>query len=240
MELFPAIDLYDGKAVRLTQGDYRRMVVYSEDPTALAREFAAAGAKYLHVVDLEGAKSGQTPNFDVIAAIVKETDLKVEVGGGIRSREIIRRYLDAGVMRTILGTAAATNPEFVSDMLEEFGRDSIAVGMDFRNNVLAVKGWTEDTELGCFDFCADMERRGVKTVIATNIAKDGMLEGVNCRVYEEFSETFGMDFIASGGVTTLDDIRALAKMKVAGAILGKALYEGNLSLIDALAAAEKG
>ncbi|MBR2668095.1 MAG: 1-(5-phosphoribosyl)-5-[Oscillospiraceae bacterium] len=240
MELFPAIDLYDGKAVRLTQGDYQRMVVYSEDPAALAREFAAAGAKYLHVVDLEGAKSGRTPNFDVIAAIVKETDLQVEVGGGIRSQEIIRRYLDAGVMRTILGTAAATNPDFVSDMLKEFGRDSIAVGMDFRKNVLAVKGWTEDTELGCFDFCTDMEQRGVKTVIATNIAKDGMLEGVSCHFYAEYAEIFGMDFIASGGVTTLDDIRRLAKTKVAGAILGKALYEGNLSLADALAAAREG
>ncbi len=240
MELFPAIDLYDGKAVRLTQGDYQRMVVYSEDPAALAREFAAAGAKYLHVVDLEGAKSGRTPNFDVIAAIVKETDLQVEVGGGIRSREVIRRYLDAGVMRTILGTVAVSSPDFVSEMLEEFGRDRIAVGMDFRNNVLAVKGWTEDSQLGCSDFCTDMERRGVKTVIATNIAKDGMLEGVNCRVYEELSEAFGLDFIASGGVTTVDDIRALAKTKVAGAILGKSLYEGKLTLTDALAAAGKG
>ncbi len=240
MDLFPAIDLYEGHAVRLTQGDYRRMTVYREDPVALAKEFAAAGAKFLHVVDLEGAKSGTTPNFDVITAIARETDLRVEVGGGIRSREIVQRYLDAGVLRTILGTVAVTNPDFVSEMLDTFGRDAIAVGMDFRNDVLAVKGWTEDSAIRCADFCADMEKRGVKTIIATNIAKDGMLAGVNHQQYAALSEKFSIDFIASGGVTTVDDIRALAKTKVAGAILGKALYEGALRLADALAAAREG
>ena len=225
MELFPAIDLIDGCAVRLVKGDYAQKTIYSENPAAVARSFAAAGAKYLHVVDLEGAKDGGTPNLETIRTIVKESGLLVEVGGGIRSEEVIKTYLDAGVFRVILGTAAV---------------QKIAVGVDIKDGRVAIKGWTEVSEESCFAFCEKLQKIGVKTIICTDISKDGLLSGTNLELYRQLSEKCKVDIVASGGVTTLDDVKRLAEMKLYGAILGKALYTGNIDLAAAVTLTKEG
>lgn len=229
MELFPAIDLIGGCAVRLVKGDYAQKTVYSENPAEVAKSFAAAGAKYLHVVDLEGAKDGGTPNLDTIRNIVEQGGLLVEVGGGIRSEEVIKKYLDAGVFRVILGTAAVQNPAFLEEMVQKYG-EKIAVGVDIKDGMVAIKGWTEVSAESCFDFCEKLQKIGVKTIICTDISKDGLLSGTNLELYKELSEKFSVDIVASGGVTTLDDVKKLADMGMYGAILGKALYTGNIDL----------
>ena len=229
MELFPAIDLIGGCAVRLVKGDYAQKTVYSDDPAEVAKSFAAAGAKYLHVVDLEGAKDGGTPNLETIQNIVEKGGLLVEVGGGIRSEEVIKKYLDAGVFRVILGTAAVQNPAFLEEMVQKYG-EKIAVGVDIKDGMVAIKGWTEVSEESCFDFCEKLQKIGVKTIICTDISKDGLLSGTNLELYKELSEKFSVDIVASGGVTTLDDVKKLADMGMYGAILGKALYTGNIDL----------
>ena len=229
MELFPAIDLIGGCAVRLVKGDYAQKTVYSENPAEVAKSFAAAGAKYLHVVDLEGAKDGGTPNLETIKNIVEKGGLLVEVGGGIRSEEVIKIYLDAGVFRVILGTAAVQNPAFLEEMVQKYG-EKIAVGVDIKDGMVAIKGWTEVSAESCFDFCEKLQKIGVKTIICTDISKDGLLSGTNLELYKELSEKFSVDIVASGGVTTLDDVKKLADMGMYGAILGKALYTGNIDL----------
>ena len=229
MELFPAIDLIGGCAVRLVKGDYAQKTVYSDDPAEVAKSFAAAGAKYLHVVDLEGAKDGGTPNLETIKNIVENGNLLVEVGGGIRSEEVIKKYLDAGVFRVILGTAAVQNPVFLEEMVQKYG-EKIAVGVDIKDGMVAIKGWTEVSAESCFDFCEKLQKIGVKTIICTDISKDGLLSGTNLELYKELSEKFSVDIVASGGVTTLDDVKKLADMGMYGAILGKALYTGNIDL----------
>ena len=229
MELFPAIDLIGGCAVRLVKGDYAQKTVYSENPAEVAKSFAAAGAKYLHVVDLEGAKDGGTPNLETIRNIVEQGGLLVEVGGGIRSEEVIKKYLDAGVFRVILGTAAVQNPAFLEEMVQKYG-EKIAVGVDIKDGMVAIKGWTEVSAESCFDFCEKLQKIGVKTIICTDISKDGLLSGTNLELYKELSEKFSVDIVASGGVTTLDDVKKLADMGMYGAILGKALYTGNIDL----------
>ena len=229
MELFPAIDLIDGCAVRLVKGDYAQKTVYSDNPAEVAKSFAAAGAKYLHVVDLEGAKDGGTPNLETIKNIVENGGLLVEVGGGIRSEEVIQKYLDAGVFRVILGTAAVQNPAFLEEMVQKYG-EKIAVGVDIKDGMVAIKGWTEVSAESCFDFCEKLQKIGVKTIICTDISKDGLLSGTNLELYKELSEKFSVDIVASGGVTTLDDVKKLADMGMYGAILGKALYTGNIDL----------
>ena len=229
MELFPAIDLIGGCAVRLVKGDYAQKTVYSENPAEVAKSFAAAGAKYLHVVDLEGAKDGGTPNLETIKNIVEQGGLLVEVGGGIRSEEVIKKYLDAGVFRVILGTAAVQNPSFLEEMVQKYG-EKIAVGVDIKDGMVAIKGWTEVSAESCFDFCEKLQKIGVKTIICTDISKDGLLSGTNLELYKELSEKFSVDIVASGGVTTLDDVKKLADMGMYGAILGKALYTGNIDL----------
>ena len=229
MELFPAIDLIGGCAVRLVKGDYAQKTVYSENPAEVAKSFAAAGAKYLHVVDLEGAKDGGTPNLETIKNIVEQGGLLVEVGGGIRSEEVIRKYLDAGVFRVILGTAAVQNPAFLEEMVQKYG-EKIAVGVDIKDGMVAIKGWTEVSQESCFDFCEKLQKIGVKIIICTDISKDGLLSGTNLELYKELSEKFSVDIVASGGVTTLDDVKKLADMGMYGAILGKALYTGNIDL----------
>ena len=229
MELFPAIDLIGGCAVRLVKGDYAQKTVYSENPAEVAKSFAAAGAKYLHVVDLEGAKDGGTPNLETIRNIVEQGGLLVEVGGGIRSEEVIKKYLDAGVFRVILGTAAVQNPSFLEEMVQKYG-EKIAVGVDIKDGMVAIKGWTEVSQESCFDFCEKLQKIGVKTIICTDISKDGLLSGTNLELYKELSEKFSVDIVASGGVTTLDDVKKLADMGMYGAILGKALYTGNIDL----------
>ena len=233
MNIFPAIDLYDGCVVRLVRGDYQQMQVYSNDPVSVAKQFEAAGAEYLHVVDLAGAKDGSTPNLETIRAITASTSLKVEVGGGIRSEEVIRIYLDAGVFRVILGTVAVTEPEFTKAMVAKYG-EQIAVGVDIRDGFVAIKGWTETSALSCREFCKTLSKIGVKTIICTDISKDGCLGGTNLPLYRELSEEFSMNIVASGGVSTLDDVRALKEMDLYGAILGKALYTGNINLKDAV------
>ncbi len=238
MLLFPAIDLYDHKVVRLLKGDYQRMTVYSEDPLGTARQIEARGARWLHLVDLEGAKDGTTPNFDAVAAICRETSLQVEIGGGIRSMETIARYLEAGAARVILGTKAVTDPDFLQAALERFG-GQIAVGVDAWDGKVAVKGWLEVLDVDMFDFLTQLRDMGVQTAVVTDISRDGAMRGTNLPLYERLSRLEGIDITASGGVSSLEDIRALSGMKLYGAILGKAMYNGAVDLEDALAAAKE-
>lgn len=233
MILLPAIDLYEKKAVRLYKGEYSKMTVYSDDPPKLAQEFREAGAEWLHMVDLEGARCGGTPNFDIAAKIIRTSGLSVELGGGIRDEETILRYLDAGVNRVILGTAAANNINFVADMVAKFG-SAIAVGVDLRDGMVAVKGWTETTGLSGMDYCKSLEEIGVATVICTDIARDGAMAGANRALYSDLMETSKMRFIASGGVNSLDDICALRDLGLYGAIVGKAYYTGAVKLAEAI------
>ena len=233
MLLFPAIDLYDHKVVRLLKGDYQKMTVYSENPVATARGIEADGGRWLHLVDLEGAKDGTTPNFDVVAAICQETKLQVEIGGGIRSLEMIERYLNAGVARVILGTKAVTDEDFLRDAVGRWG-DRIAVGVDAKDGRVAVKGWIEVLDVDMFDFLWKLRSLGVKTAIVTDISKDGAMKGTNLPLYERLSRLDGIDITASGGVSTLEDIRALRDMGLYGAILGKAMYNGAIKLKEAL------
>lgn len=239
MELFPAIDLIDGCAVRLVKGDYAQKTIYSEHPEEVAASFAAAGAKYLHVVDLDGAKDGGTPNLETIRSIVQKSGLLVEVGGGIRSEEAIRTYLDVGVFRVILGTAAVQDPVFLQNMVEKYG-EKIAVGVDIRDGMVAIKGWTELSEKSCFAFCEELEKMGVKTIICTDISKDGLLSGTNLELYRQLAKRFAVDIVASGGVTSLEDVQKLQEMGLYGAILGKALYTGKLDLKKAVTLTKEG
>lgn len=233
MLIFPAIDLYEGKAVRLYKGDYAQMTVYSDDPTQIALDFAAQDAQWIHVVDLEGARSGQTPNLDTVRAIVESTPLCVEIGGGIRSMEVIQRYLSVGVSRVILGTAAVTDPDFLHEAAAKYG-DRIAVGVDVRDGFVAIKGWTEQSGRTAFDFCGEMQKLGIRTIICTDISKDGAMQGTNRALYRRLSSKLHMDIIASGGVSTLDDVRALREMALYGAIIGRAYYTGAISLKEAI------
>lgn len=233
MILFPAIDLYDRKVVRLLKGDYEKMTVYSDDPVKTAKNIESMGGSWLHLVDLEGAKDGTTPNFDVVSAIAKETGLKVEIGGGIRSFETIEKYLDAGVSRVILGTKAVKDPEFLKEAVSKWG-DKIAVGVDAKNGKVAVNGWLDVLDIDMFDFLQDIKEIGVKTAIVTDISKDGAMKGTNLPLYERLSKLSGIDITASGGVSTLDDLKALKAMNIYGAILGKAMYNGAIELSEAL------
>ena len=237
MLIFPAIDLYGGSAVRLYKGDYEQMTVYSTDPLSVAKDFEAKGASFIHMVDLEGAKDGTTPNLSVVRSIVENTNLKVEIGGGIRSMDTVEKYLSAGAYRVILGTSAITDRPFLEAALAKYG-ERIAVGADIKDGFVAIKGWLETSSVSCEDFFADMERLGVKTVICTDISKDGAMRGTNRALYRMLSERFSVDIVASGGVSTLDDIRALRDMKLYGAIVGKAYYVGAIELSSAIALAE--
>ena len=237
MILIPAIDLYEGKAVRLSKGDYRQMTVYSDCPTELAEHFARVGAEYLHVVDLEGAKTGETPNLPLIREIAEKQRMKVEVGGGIRSAQTVERYLQAGVDRVILGTAALMQPDFLKEMVAEWGR-RIAVGVDVREGKVATHGWQQTSSMEFMEFCRLLQNIGVETIICTDISREGMLGGTNVDLYQRLSEAFDLHIIASGGVSSIQDIRSLAELKLYGAIVGKAIYEGKLDLADALACAK--
>lgn len=237
MLIFPAIDLYDKKAVRLYKGDYAQMTVYSENPLEVAKSFKAAGAEYIHMVDLEGAKDGTTPNFDIVASVAKESGLKVEIGGGIRDEETVKRYLDAGVMRVILGTAALNDPEFLESVCKKYG-ERIAVGADLKDGQVAVKGWLETSNVSGIEFLEKMESLGVKTIICTDISRDGAMRGTNRELYKELSEKFSMDIVASGGVSTIDDVKALREMDLYGAIVGKAIYTGDIDLTEAIEVAK--
>ena len=233
MILLPAIDLIGGKVVRLTRGDYARATVYGDDPLAAALSFRDAGAEHLHVVDLEGARDGGRPNEAVIRRLIAESGLSVEVGGGVRDREAAEAYLSAGAARVILGTAAAENADLVRELCAEYG-DRIAVGADARDGVIAVRGWTETSGEDLFSFCRRMESLGVGTLICTDISKDGVLSGTNVELYRKLTGALDAKVIASGGVSSLDDVRALMSAGVFGAILGRALYTGALSLEEAV------
>ncbi|MEA4893757.1 MAG: 1-(5-phosphoribosyl)-5-[(5-phosphoribosylamino)methylideneamino]imidazole-4-carboxamide isomerase [Oscillospiraceae bacterium] len=233
MDLYPAIDLCGGKAVRLLHGDYEKMTVYSDSPVEVARGFKAAGATFLHLVDLDGAKSGDTSNYEIIRKIVDECGLQVEVGGGIRGMETAERYLGLGVMRVIVGTAAVTDSEFLAGAIKRFG-EKIAVAVDIKNGLVATHGWTRTSGEDCFGFCGKIQNIGVKTLICTDISKDGAMRGVNRKLYEDLAERFSMDIIASGGVSSINDLRLLAETGVRGAILGKSLYTGSVDLAEAI------
>ena len=233
MDLYPAIDLCGGKAVRLLRGDYNEMTVYSDAPLEVACGFKNAGAEYLHLVDLDGAKDGGTRNFEVIGKIVAGSGLKVEVGGGIRNITTVQQYIDLGVMRVIIGTSAVTDPEFLLEAVKRFG-DKIAVAVDIKDGRVATHGWTQTSDESCFDFCQKLQDIGVKTIICTDISKDGAMQGVNQELYEKLTERFSMDVIASGGVTTIDDLVKLSETKVSGAILGKSIYTGSIDLATAV------
>ncbi len=237
MIIYPAIDLFDGKAVRLYKGDYAQMTVYSDDPVEIVDDFLAQGATHLHLVDLEGAKSGETPNLSTVKRIIGQKDLFVEVGGGIRSLPVIETYFKAGVNRVILGTAAITDEAFLCEAVKSFG-DGIAVGADFKDGYAAIKGWTEKSQLTVDALCMRIQQSGVRTVIVTDISKDGVMCGTNRELYKRLSETYEMDFIASGGVSSLDDVRALREMNLHGAIIGKAYYTKALSISDAIEVAK--
>ncbi len=237
MNIFPAIDLVGGKAVRLYKGDYAQMTVYSEQPLQVAKAFEAAGAKFIHLVDLEAAKSGIPANLETIRTIAEQTDLFVEVGGGIRNMEIARTYLEAGVDRIILGTAAVEDPAFLQEALKEFG-GKVAVGVDLKDGYVAIKGWTETSALTADAFFSQMERLGVQTIICTDISKDGAMQGTNRDLYKDLSQKFKIDLIASGGVSSIEDIKALRAMDLYGAIIGKAYYIGAIDLKDAIEVAK--
>lgn len=233
MLIFPAIDLIDGKAVRLHKGDYDQKTVYGDDPVQIAKEFAALGSSQVHLVDLDGAASGETPNLDLICRIKKESGLFCEVGGGVRTMDTIRKYLDAGIDRVILGTAAVKDPQLLKDAVAEYG-ERIAVGVDIKDRKVAIKGWLETTGLDVIDFCKQMEEAGVKTVICTDISRDGAMQGTNRELYRELAEQFSFDIMASGGVSTLDDVKELRSMNLYGAIIGKAYYIGAIDLKEAM------
>ena len=237
MIIFPAIDLYGGKAVRLYKGDYENMTVYSDDPLSVARDFEACGATHIHMVDLEGAKDGTTPNLSVVREIAQKTALFVEIGGGIRSMETVNAYLSAGVSRVILGTAALTDEAFLREAVGTYG-DKIAVGADVRDGYIAIKGWLETSACTLEDFLARMQEIGVKTVICTDISRDGAMRGTNLELYSKLSKSFGMDIVASGGVSTLSDVEELRRMSLYGAIIGKAYYTGAIDLRQAIEVAK--
>lgn len=233
MRIFPAIDIIGGKAVRLFKGDYAAMTVYNDDPSSVARDFANEGAEYLHLVDLEGAKSGDTPNIETVKKIRAATSAFIELGGGIRSIDVIERYLAVGVDRVVLGTAAVTDPQLLVNALARFG-EKIAVGVDIKDGRVAIKGWTESSELDAIEFCSRLVEMGVKTIICTDISKDGAMLGTNRELYRLLSERFAVDIVASGGVSSLDDVAALARLGIYGAIIGKAYYTGAISLKEAI------
>ena len=237
MILFPAIDLYEKKAVRLYKGDYANMTVYSENPIEIARDFENCGCTHIHMVDLEGAKDGTTPNLAIVEQVAKETSLFVEIGGGIRNIETVEKYLNAGVRRVILGTAAVNDEAFLRAAVAKHG-DKIAVGADVKDGYIAIKGWLEKSAVTLEDFLAKMQEIGVKHIICTDISKDGAMQGTNLALYRQLSEKFKLDITASGGVSSMEDIRELRKMDIYGAIIGKAYYTGAIDLKEALEVAK--
>ena len=233
MLIFPAIDLYEKKAVRLLKGEYDKMTVYSENPLEIAKDFEKEGAECIHIVDLEGAKDGTTPNFDTVKNIAKNTSLFCEIGGGIRSIEVIEKYINSGVDRVILGTAAVNDENFLKEALNKYG-DKIAVGVDIKDGYVAIKGWTEKSGYDCYDFCKKMQDMGVRNLIITDISKDGAMQGTNHELYKNLSEKFDINITASGGVSCIEDVKKLRAINLYGAIIGKAYYTKAISLKEAI------
>ena len=239
MIILPAIDLFGGQAVRLLKGDYAQMTVYDPEPVNTALKFRASGAEWVHIVDLEGAHSGEAVNLDTVMRIREACGLKCEVGGGVRDLRMIERYVDAGIERVILGTSAAVKEGFAAEAVKQFGSERIAVGADIKDGLIAIRGWQEVSGLESFGFCMRMQDAGVRTIICTDISRDGAMRGANIWLYEALSDVFGMDIIASGGVSSLEDVRALAKLGLYGAIIGKAYYTGAVKISEAIEAAKR-
>ena len=237
MLIYPAIDIYGGKAVRLYKGRYDEMTVYSDDPLAVAADFAVQGAQCIHLVDLEGARDGTTANFDLICAIKARTGIFCEVGGGIRAEQTVQKYLDAGLDRVILGTAAVSDPDFLQSTAKAHP-GQIAAGIDIRDGHVAIKGWTEDSGMDAFSFCRRMQAIGIGTLICTDISRDGAMKGTNRELYQQLSAELNIQIIASGGVSSLDDVKALTALKLHGAIIGKAYYTGAVALRQAIEVAK--
>ncbi len=237
MIILPAIDLIQGKAVRLFKGDYNRMTVYDDQPERVAKFFRDCGAEWIHIVDLEGAKSGLTPNIDTVKEIVASCGLKAEVGGGIRSMETVQKYVDAGVSRIVLGTAAVNDPDFLKEAVKIYG-SLIAVGVDIKDGYVTIKGWTEKSSRTASEFCKSMQDIGVKTIICTDISRDGAMKGTNLDLYRKLGKELAVDLVASGGVSSMEDVRALKASGIYGAIIGKALYTKDIDLKEALEAAK--
>lgn len=233
MKIFPAIDLFDKKAVRLYKGDYNNMTVYSENPLEVAKKFQKCGAGNIHIVDLEGAKQGNTPNIDVVSEIVNNTNMFLEIGGGIRNIDTVEKYINIGVSRVIIGTAAIEDPGFLTDAVKRY-REKIAVGADVKDGLIAIKGWTEKSTVTLRQFLSDMQNIGVGTVICTDISKDGAMSGTNLSLYSELLKEFSLNITASGGVSDIEDIKKLADMNIYGVIIGKAYYTGAIDLKEAL------
>lgn len=236
MIIFPAIDLFEKKAVRLYKGDYQNITVYSENPIEIARDFELCGVTHIHMVDLEGAKYGTTPNIEIVKQVATDTKLFVEIGGGIRDMATVEKYLSTGVGRVILGTAAVTDSEFLKAAVEKYG-EKIAVGADVKDGCIAIKGWVEKSHITLEDFLSNMQNIGVKYIICTDISKDGAMRGTNLELYKELSQKYSMNITASGGVSTLDDVKKLREMNLYAAVIGKAYYTGAIKLQDALEAA---
>ena len=237
MKIFPAIDLIGGKAVRLFKGDYNQMTVYNDNPAEVALDFVSSGANQIHIVDLEGAKSGETPNFDTVCKIKEASGAFCEIGGGIRSMAVIEKYISAGIDRVILGTAAVNDEAFLDEAIGKYGK-KIAVGVDIKDGFVAVKGWLESSGYEAFEFCEKMRVKGVGTLICTDISKDGAMKGTNLELYRELSTRFDIDIVASGGVSSLDDVIRLSQMGIYGAIIGKAYYTGAIDLARAVEVAQ--
>ena len=237
MIIFPAIDIVGGKAVRLFKGDYSQMTVYSDDPAAVAADFVKCGADHLHLVDLEGAKDGGTPNLETVKRIREACDMFIEIGGGIRSMQTIEKYLSIGVDRVILGTAAVKDEELLRSAVGKYG-ERIAVGVDIKDGFVAIKGWLEKSEFTGMEFCKKMQETGVSNIICTDVSKDGAMKGTNLPLYREMTEKLSVKITASGGVSSLQNIKELKAMDIYGAIIGKAYYTGAIDLSEALEAAK--
>lgn len=237
MIILPAIDLLGRKAVRLLKGDYNQVTVYSDSPLEVARKFKSLGATHIHMVDLDGAKYGTTPNMDIVAEVAENTGLFVEIGGGIRSMETVKKYIDAGVSRVILGTAAICDEAFLKEAVRTYG-EKIAVGADVKDGKIAVKGWLEQSDVTLDEFFLKMQNLGVKNIICTDISRDGAMRGTNLELYRELSAKYSLDITASGGVSSIEDVKELRKMNLYGAIIGKAYYTGAVDLKEAIEVAK--
>jgi len=233
MKIFPAIDLIDKKVVRLLKGDYNQVTVYGSNPLSVAKDFEKAGAEFIHIVDLDAAKDGVVHNFDIVKSICDNTNLKVEIGGGIRSEEVIKKYLEAGVFRVILGTIAIKDPQFTDEMIKKYG-EKIAIGVDISDGMVAIHGWTEVSSISCDELFLKLQKAGAKCIICTDISKDGAMQGTNLELYRKLSQKYSIDVVASGGVSSIEDVKALKEMNIYGAILGKALYTGAIDLSCAI------
>ena len=233
MIILPAIDLLGRKAVRLLKGDYNQVTVYIDSPLEVAEKFKSLGATHIHMVDLDGAKYGTAPNMDIVAEVAEKTGLFIEIGGGIRSMKTVKKYIDAGISRVILGTAAICDEDFLKEAVKAYG-EKIAVGADVKDGKIAVKGWLEQSDVTLDEFFLKMQDLGVKNIICTDISRDGAMRGTNLELYRELSEKYSLDITASGGVASIEDVKRLREMNLYGAIIGKAYYTGAVDLEEAI------